>query len=139
MIKRWRPLTQEELPDLLSGDIIQLRRNYLYNPERLPVTYVAALCVEKRKRDGTFLVEGTDTPIEISLTEAGRYAHDGWQMTGEERSKLKLGDPVIIHEDSGELRRARYMGCAKPYLTKVIYEGETSESLVVSRQIGPVE
>ena len=139
MIKRWRPLTQEELPDLLSGDIVQLRQNYLYNPERLPVTYVEAQCIEKRKRDGTFIVEGTNTPIDISLTEAGRYVDTGWHMTGEERSKLKCGDPVIVHEDSGELRRARYMGCAKPYLTKVIYEGETSESLVVSRQTGPVE
>ena len=98
-----------------------------------------AVCVEKRKRDGTFLPEGTDTPIEISLTEAGRLVDDGWHMTGEELIKLRLGDSVIIDEDSGERRPARYMGCAKPYLTKVIYEGETSESLVVSRQIGPVE
>ena len=139
MSKYWRPLTQDELPYLASGDTLTLRLNYLHNPERLPVTYVAALCVEKRKRDGTFLVEGTDTPIDISLTEAGRYADDGWHMTDEELSKVKLREPVLIHEDSGELRRARYMGYAKPYLTKVIYEGETSESLVVSRQIGPVE
>jgi hypothetical protein len=139
MPKYWRPLTQDELPYLASGDTLTLRLNYLHNPERLPVTYVAALCVERRKRDGTFLVEGTDTPIDISLTEAGRYADDGWHMTGEERSKLRLGDPVLIHEDSGELRRARYMGGAKHFSAKVIYEGETSESLVVSRQIGPVE
>ena len=139
MSKYWRPLTQDELPYLASGDTLTLRLNYLHNPERLPVTYVAALCVEERKRDGTFLVEGMDTPIDISLTEAGRYADDGWHMTGEESIRLRLGDPVIVHEDSGELRRARYMGYAKPYLTKVIYEGETSESLVVSRQIGPVE
>jgi hypothetical protein len=132
-------LTQDELPYLASGDTLTLRLNYLYNPERLPVTYVAALCVEKRKRDGTFLVEGTDTPIDISLTEAGRYADDGWQMTGEELSKLKLGDPVIIHKDSGELRRARYEGGASPYLARVIYDGETVETSVVARQIGPVE
>jgi hypothetical protein len=109
----WRPLTQDELPYLASGDTLTLRLNYLYNPERLPVTYVAALCVEKPKRDGTFLIEGTDTPIEISLTEAGRYADDGWHMTGEELSKVKLGDLVLIHEDSGELRRARYNGRRK--------------------------
>src|SRR5580692_8234208 len=89
MPKYWRPLTQDELPYLASGDTLTIRLTYLYNPERLPVTYVAALCVERRKRDGTFLVEGTDFPISISLTEAGRYAHDGWQMTGEELSKLK--------------------------------------------------
>jgi hypothetical protein len=100
---------------------------------------VAALCVERRKRDGTFLIEGTDTPINISLTEAGRYAHDGWQMSGEELSKLNLGDPVLIHEDSGERRRARFITGAKHFSAKVIYEGETSESLVASRQIGPVE
>jgi hypothetical protein len=55
MVKIWRPLTQEELPDLSSGDTLVLRQNYLYNPDRLPVTYVKALCVEKRERDGTFL------------------------------------------------------------------------------------
>jgi len=136
MPKYWRPLTQDELPYLASGDTLTLR---LYNPERLPVTYVAAPCVEKRKRDGTFLVEGTATPIEISLTEAGRYADDGWHMTGEERLKLRLYDPVIVHEDSGERRRARYMGGRKFFNAKVIYDGETSESLVASRQIGPVE
>jgi hypothetical protein len=97
----------------------------LYNPERLPVTYVEAQCIEKRKRDGTFLLNGSDTLISISLTEAGRYVDDGWHMTGEERAKVKLGDPVIIHEDSGEFRRARYMGGESPYSAKIIYEGET--------------
>jgi hypothetical protein len=139
MVKIWRPLTQEELPYLASGDTLTLRLNYLYNPKRLPVPYVAALCLEKRKRDGTFLVEGTVTPISmISPIEAGRFADDGWQMSGEELSKLKLYDLVIIHKDSSELRRAQYMGGAKPFLAKVIYDGETVESLVVSRQIGPV-
>ena len=139
MIKRWRPLTQEELPDLSSGDIVQLRLNYLYNPERLPVTYVEAQCIDKRKRDGTFLLNGSDTPISISLTEVGRYAHNGWQMSGEELSKLKSGDLVIIHEDSGERRLARFITGAKHFSAKVIYEGEMSESLVASRQIGSVE
>jgi hypothetical protein len=82
------------------------------------VTYVAALCVERRKRDGTFLPEGTNTPIDISLTEAGRYADDGWHMTGEEQSKLRVGDLVPIHEDSGELWRARYMGEGKFFSAK---------------------
>jgi hypothetical protein len=86
MIKRWRPLTLAELPDLLSGDTVTLRQNYLYNPNRFPVTYVAAQCIEKRKRNGTFLLECSDTPISISLTEAGRYVDTGWYMTGEELS-----------------------------------------------------
>jgi hypothetical protein len=136
---KWRPLTQDELPYLASGDTLTLRQNYLYNPARLPVTYVAALCVEKRKWDGTFLPEGMNTPIEISLTEAGRYADDGWHMTGEEWSKLKSGDLVIIHEDSGERRLARFITGGKFFSAKVIYYGETSESLVAARQIGPVE
>jgi hypothetical protein len=139
MSKYWRPLTQDELPYLAGGDTLTIRLNYLHNPERLPVTYVDALCVEKRKWEGTFLPEGSDTPISISLTEAGRLVDDGWHMTGEEWSKVRLGDPVIIHEDSGESRPARYMGGVKPFLSKVIYDGKTSESLVVSRQIGPVE
>jgi hypothetical protein len=67
-----------------NGDTLVLRQNYLYNPDRLPVAYVKAVCIEKRKRDGTFLLEGSDTPISISLTEAGWYVDDGWQMTGEE-------------------------------------------------------
>jgi hypothetical protein len=99
MPKYWRPLTQDELPYLAGGDTLTLRLNYLYNPERLPVTYVPALCVERRKRDGTFLIEGTDTPISISLTEVGRYVDTGWHMTGEERSKLKSGDLVILVAD----------------------------------------
>ena len=137
MPKYWRPLNQDELPYLASGDTLTLRLNYLYNPERLPVTYVAALCAEKRKRDGTFLVKGTATPIEISLSEAGRYAHDGWYMTGEELSKVKLNDPVRIHDDSGGFRMARYMGGESPYSSKVIYEGDTEESSVIVRLIGP--
>jgi hypothetical protein len=138
MVKMWRPLTHEELPYLASGDTLTLRLNYLYNPERLPVVYVKAVCLEKRKRDGTFLLEGSDTPISISLTEVGRYVDTGWHMTGEEWSKLKSGDLVIIHEDSGERRRARFITGGKFFSAKVIYEGETSESLVASRQIGPV-
>ena len=125
MSKYWRPLTQDELPYLASGDTLTLRLNYLHNPERLPVTYVAALCVEKRKRDGTFLVEGTDTPIDISLTEAGRYVDTGWYMTGEELSKLNPYDPVIIHKDSGERRPARFLTCISPYSARIIYEGRT--------------
>jgi hypothetical protein len=46
---------------------------------------------------------------------------------------------VIVHEDSGELRRARFITGGKHFSAKVIYEGETNESLVASRQIGPVE
>src|SRR6202140_4997943 len=139
MPKCWRPLTQDELPYLASGDTLTLRLNYLYNPERLPVTYAAALCVEKRKRDGTFLPEGSDTPIEISLTEAGRYADDGWHMTGEELSRIKLREPVMIHEKSGECRRARFLTCTSPHSAKVIFDGETVESPVALWQIGPAD
>ena len=137
MPKYWRPLTQDELPYLAGGDTLTLRLNYLYNPDKLPVTYGTALCIERRKRDGTFLVEGTDTPIEISLSEAGRYAHDGWYMTGEELSKVKLNDPVRIHDDSGGFRMARFRTGASPHTAKVIFEGETEESSVLVRQIGP--
>jgi hypothetical protein len=134
------------LPYLARGDTLTLRLNYLYNPERLPVTYVAALCVEKRKRDGTFLVEGTNAPIDISLTEAGRYAHDGWHMTGEELSRIKLKDLIMIHEKpatvdekSGECRRARFLTCTSPHSAKVIFDGETVETPVALWQIGPAE
>jgi hypothetical protein len=100
MPKCWRPLTQDELPYLASGDTLTLRLNYLYNPERLPVTYAAALCVEKRKRDGTFLPEGSDTPIEISLTEAGRYADDGF---GASIMVLQDGDDTPIEAARSEV------------------------------------
>ena len=99
MPKYGRPPNQDELPYPAGGDTLTLRLNYLYNPERLPVTYVPALRVERRKRDGTFLIEGTDTPISISLTEVGRYVDTCWHMTGEERSKLKSGDLVILVAD----------------------------------------
>jgi hypothetical protein len=65
--------------------------------------------VRGETRAGRHILEGSDTPISISLTEAGRYVETDWHMTGEELSKLKLGDPVIIHRDSGERRPARYM------------------------------
>jgi hypothetical protein len=65
-MSKWRPLTQDELPYLASDDTLTLRLNYLY-PERLPVTYVAALCLERRKRDGTFLPEGSDGETSESL------------------------------------------------------------------------
>jgi hypothetical protein len=146
MTQYWRPLNQDELPYLASGDTLTLRLNYLHNPDRLPVTYVAALCVERRNREGTFLIEGTNTPIEISLTEAGRYADDGWHMTGEELSKIELRGLVMIHEQpstvdekSGEGRRARFLTCTSPHSAKVIFEGETVESPVALWQIGPVE
>jgi hypothetical protein len=93
---KWRPLTQEELPDLLSGDIVQLRQNYLYNPERLPVTYVEAQCVEKRKRDGTFLLNGSDIPISISLTEAGRVCVDWLDRIMNELDVVRVKSTVRV-------------------------------------------
>jgi hypothetical protein len=139
MVKIWRPLTQQEVPDLSSGDLVVLRQNYLFNPERLPVTYVEAQCVEKLRREGSFLLNGSDTTISTPLTEVGRYVDTGWQMTGEELSQLKPHDPVIIHKDSGERRLARFMTGASPYTAKVIFDGETAETSVILRQIGPVE
>lgn len=139
MPKYWRPLTQDELPYLASGDTLTLRQNYLYNPERLPVTYVEAQCIEKRKRDGTFLLNGSAIPISVSLTEAGRYVDTGWHMTEEELSALKPYDPVIIHEDSGERRPARFLTCISPYSARIIHDGETVETSVILRMIGPVE
>jgi hypothetical protein len=136
MVKIWRPLTQKELPDLSSGDIVVLRQNYLFNPDRLPVTYVRALCVDKLKREGTFLMEGTDKATLTSLTEVGRYVETGWQMTGEELSKLRSGDPVWIYADSGEVRPARFETGASPYTSKVIFEGETEPTSVGIRSIG---
>jgi hypothetical protein len=56
-------------------------------------------------------------------------------MSGEELSKLKLVDPVLIHEDSGERHPARYDGGESPYSAKLIYEGETELSSVLWRQI----
>jgi hypothetical protein len=136
MVKIWRPLTQTELPELSNGDTVVLRQNYLYNPEQLPVAYVKAICLEKSKREGTFVVEGTDKAILTSLTEVGRYVDTGWQMTGEELSKLRSGDPVWIYADSGEVRPARFETGASPYTSKVIFEGETESTSVMIRSIG---
>jgi len=134
---KWRPLTQEELPDLLGGDIVQLRQNYLYKPERLSVIYVEAQCIENESGTARFFSMDRIPQFSISLTEVGRYMETGWQLTGEELSKLKLGDPVLIHEDSGEYRRARYMGGESPYSAKIIYERETVETSVILRLIAP--
>lgn len=68
----------------------QPRQNYLYNPERLPVTYVETHYIEKRKRDGMFLLKRIGYPISISLTEVGRYVDTGWHMTGGRAVKIKI-------------------------------------------------
>jgi hypothetical protein len=136
IVKIWRPLTQKELPDLSSGDTVILRQNYLSNPDRLLVTYVRARCVDRLKREGNFVVEGTHKAISTSLTEVGRYVDTGWQMTGEELSKLRSGDPVWIYADSGEVRPARFETGASPYTSKVIFEGETEPTSVGIRSIG---
>jgi hypothetical protein len=136
MVKIWRPLTQKELPDLSSGDTVVLRQNYLFNPERLPVVYVKAVCVEKLKREATFMLEGSDKATLVSLSEVGRYVDTGWQMTGEELSKLRSGDPVWNYADSGEVRPARFETGASPYTSKVIFEGETEPTSVGIRSIG---
>jgi hypothetical protein len=64
---------------------------------------------------------------------------DGWHMTPEEWGKIKSGDPVLIHQDSGECRPARFETGAKHFSAKVIFEGETKLSSVAARKIGPVE
>jgi hypothetical protein len=50
----WRPLAQEEIAELAPGQPVVIRQNYLYNPERRPVTYIEATFVEKVKRAGIF-------------------------------------------------------------------------------------
>ena len=95
MVKIWRPLTQKELPDLSSGDTVVLRQNYLYNPGRLPAAYVAAQCVEKSKREATFVLEGSDKAILISLTEVGRYMDTGWQMSQSCALAIRFGFTLI--------------------------------------------
>src|SRR5271165_3726482 len=121
----WRPLTREELTELSSGDLVVVRQNYLYNPERLPVTYVAAKCVEKAKGEATMVLKGSDTAISVRLTEVGRWQDNGWKMTPEEWKKIRRGDLVLVHRDSGEPRLARFITGAPHYIAKVIFEGET--------------
>ena len=112
----WRPLTQEEIVGLVEGDPLLIRQNYLYNPERLPVTYVEAKYVEKSKREATLILEkGSETAICVGLTEVGRLFDDGWHMTPEEWGKIKFGDLVIIHQDSGSVVRLVLYGSAFLY------------------------
>jgi hypothetical protein len=85
MARYWRPLTQKELPDLSSGDLVVLRKNYLSNPDRLPVAYVEAKYVAKVKRAVIRVLEkGCDTATCVGLTEVGWYVDDGWKMTQKE-------------------------------------------------------
>ena len=125
----WRPLTQEELAELSSGDLIVLRQNYLYNPERLLVTYVKAKCVERSKRATTLVSKGSDTMISVGLTEVGCFQDDGWKMSPEEWEKIRRGDPVLVYRDSGERRLARFATGAQHFSAKVNFEGETELSL----------
>ena len=84
------------------------------------------------------LEKGSDTAICVGLTEVGRLFDDGWHMTPEEWGKIKSGDPVIIHQDSGECRPARFVTGAHFFTAKVIFEGETELSSVAARKIGAV-
>jgi hypothetical protein len=134
----WRPLTQEELTELSSGDLVVVRQNYLYNPERLAVTYVAAKCVEKAKGEATMVFKGSDTAISVRLTEVGRWQDNGWKMSPEEWKKIRRGDLVLVYRDSGERRLARFVTGAQHFSAKVIFEGETEVSPVAAKNIGVV-
>ena len=139
MSKYWRPLTQEEIAGLGEGDPLLIRQSYLLNPERRPVTYVEATYLAKVKSAVIQILEkGSDTAICVGLTEVGRLYDDGWHMTPEELGKTKSGDPVIIHQDSGECRPARFVTGAHFFTAKVIFEGETELSSVAARKIGAV-
>jgi hypothetical protein len=96
MSKYWRPLTQEEMAGLSGGDSVVVRQNYLYNPERLLVTYEEAKCVERSKRATTLVLKGSDTVISVGLTEVGCFQDDGWKMSPEEWGKIRRGDPVLV-------------------------------------------
>jgi len=134
----WRPLTQEELTELSSGDPVVVRQNYLYNPERLAVTYVAAKCVEKVKGEATMVLKGSDTAISVRLTEVGRWQDNGWKMTPEEWGKIRSGDPVFVYSESGERRLASFVTGAKHFSAKVIFEGETELATVAAKNLGPL-
>jgi hypothetical protein len=138
MSKYWRPLTQEELTELSSGDLVVLRQNYLYNPERLPVTCVEAKCMEKSKREATLVLKGSDTVISVGLTEVGCFQDDGWKISPEEWKKIRRGDLVLVYRDSGERRLARFVTGAQHFSAKVIFEGATELSLVAAKNIGAV-
>jgi hypothetical protein len=139
MSKWWRPLNQEQIAGLVEGDPLLIRQNYLYNPDRLPVTYTEAVFVTRSKREVTLVLKGSDSATCVGLSEVGLLFDDGWHMTPEEWRKIKSDDLVIIHEDSGERRLARFITGAKHFTAKVIYEGETELSPVAARKIGPVE
>jgi hypothetical protein len=139
MSKWWRPLNQEQIAGLVGGDPLLIRQNYLYNPDRLPVTYTEAVFVTRSKREVALVLKCSDTATSVGLTEVGLLFDDGWHMTPEGWRKIKSGDLVIIHEDSGERRSARFITGAKHFSSKVIYEGETELSPVAARKIGPVE
>ena len=101
---------------------------------RSNATYLA-----KVKSAGIQILEkGSDTAICVGLTEVGRLFDDGWHMTPEEWRKIKSGDLVIIHQDSGECRPARFVTGAHFFTAKVIFEGETELSSVAARKIGAV-
>jgi hypothetical protein len=127
MSKYWRPLTQEEIARLVEGDPLLIRQNYLWNPERRPVTYVEARYLAKVKRAVIQILEkGSDTAICVGLTEVGRLFDDGWHMTPEEWRKIKSGDVVIIHQDSRECRPARFVTGALFLLRKSFLKARRS-------------
>jgi hypothetical protein len=72
MSKWWRPLNQEQIAGLVGGDPLLIRQNYLYNPDRLPVTYTEAVFVTRSKREVTLVLKCSDTATCVGLTEGFR-------------------------------------------------------------------
>ena len=140
MSKYWRPLTQEELTEFSSGDLVVLRQNYLWNSEPVPkpVTYTEAVYVEKSMRATMLVLKGSDTVISVGLTEVECFQDDGWKMSPEEWKKIRRGDLVLVYRDSGERRLARFVTGAQHFSAKVIFEGETEVSPVAAKNIGVV-
>jgi hypothetical protein len=131
----WRPLEQEEIAELAAGQPVVIRQNYLYNPERRPVTYIEATFVQKVKR-AVIRVLQDGTSICVGLSEVGLWEDNGWHSTADERGILRSGSPVLVYRDSGEIRPAQFVSGAQNFGAKVIYAGETEISLVAARSIG---
>jgi hypothetical protein len=66
----WRLLTQDEICQSGPRPVGAASANYLYNPERRPVTYVEAKYVEKVKGAVIRVQEGT--AIRVGLSDVGR-------------------------------------------------------------------
>ena len=68
--------------------------------------------------------------------ENSNLLSDWRKLTLAEQNALRLDSPVVVKCPDGSFRAARFVTGAKHFAAKVIFEGDTTESLVAVNSLG---